>query len=284
MRHGFLLLDKPAGMTSHDVVGMARRVLPEPHVGHLGTLDPAATGLLALAVGGKALKVVELFNKLTKEYDAEIRLGTTSATYDREGALEVTRLPKGWEVPEQAVVQRVLADCFVGKISQVPPPFSAVHVGGERAYRKARQGRTFAIPPREVEVTECHVLAYAYPRLSLHIACGSGTYIRSLAHDLGNLLHCGGYLEGLRRTAVGTWSVGDAIPPDQISWGRVIPLKDVLAPLPRRELTDEEYENVRFGRNILRDVPPNTIGWHGGLPVAVLEPTPRGETHARKVL
>ncbi len=284
MRHGFLLIDKPAGKTSHDIVAMVRRALSEQHVGHLGTLDPAATGLLAVAVGRKALKVIELFSGLTKEYDAQVRFGAVSSTYDREGVIEEMKIPMGWVIPEHVQIQRLIADRFVGTISQIPPPFSAVHVGGERAYKMARQGKSFSIPPREVEVSECRILDYDYPHLALHVVCGSGTYIRSLAHDLGQLLRCGGYLEGLRRTAVGSWSLAHAVSPDAMSWSRVLPLKDVLAPLPRRDMTEEECKAIRFGQNIPGTVQPRTIGWHAELPVAILEPTATGETHARKVL
>lgn len=283
MRHGFLLIDKPSGCTSHDVVASVRKTLGERRVGHLGTLDPAATGLLVLAVGAKALKVVELFVGLAKAYDAEVRLGAVSSTYDGDGVIENVKPPAGWEIPEQAVVQRTIADRFLGKISQVPPAYSAVSVGGERAYRKAMQGRNVSLLPRKVEITECRVLSYAYPRLALHVACGSGTYIRSLAHDLGQLLHCGAYLEGLRRTAVGAWRVEDAVPPEGAVWARVLPLKDVLASFPRRELSEEDLAELRYGRDLEGDIAGQTIGWQGELPVAILEPKGEGGIHARKV-
>lgn len=282
MRHGFLLIDKPAGVTSHDVVADVRRTLSETHVGHLGTLDPAATGLLVLAVGSKALKVVELFNSLPKEYDADVLFGAVSTTYDGDGVMEKIDPPKGWEIPEQAVLQRTIADRFVGRFKQVPPAYSAVHIGGERAYRKAQQGRGVNIPPREVEIKECKILSYDYPRLSLHVACGSGTYIRSLANDLGQLLHCGAYLKGLRRTKVGAWSVADAAA--KAVWARVLPLKDVLLDLPRKELTKEEFTHLSFGRNIPGNVEMNEIGWFDSLPVALLEPAGSNEIHARKIL
>jgi tRNA pseudouridine55 synthase len=284
MRHGFLLVDKPAGHTSHDIVAQARRVLSERHIGHLGTLDPAATGLLVLAVGSKALKVVELFSGLSKEYDADVLFGVVSTTYDADGVIEKISPPLGWEIPEQAVVQRTIASRFVGRIQQVPPAHSAVHVGGERAYHKARQGRGVNIPPREVEITKCTILSYTYPRLSLHVACGSGTYIRSLAHDLGQLLHCGAYLAGLRRTKVGEWSVEDATKPVNAAWAKVLPLKDVLLFLPKRDLMPDEFKNLQFGRDILGEVEKNTVGWCEGLPVAILEPKEPGMIHARKVL
>jgi len=283
MRHGFLLIDKPEGCTSHDVVGMARKALSERSIGHLGTLDPAATGLLVLAVGKKALKVVELFAHLTKEYVADIRFGSVSTTYDREGVMEEVAPPKGWNPPEHAIVQRLIADRFVGRIKQVPPAHSAISIGGERAYAKARQGRAFNIPPREVEITRCKILSYQYPDLQLDVACGSGTYIRSLAHDLGTLMHCGAYLAGLRRTKVGEWSVEEAVTTDRIDWVHIRPLKDVLTSFPRRDLTDSEMDEVRYGRTIEAELAENTIGWHADLPVAIFRPVAEGVAHARKV-
>jgi tRNA pseudouridine55 synthase len=284
MRHGFLLVDKPAGPTSHDIVAEVRRALSERSIGHLGTLDPAATGLLVLAVGRKALKVVELFVGLPKEYEADLRLGQVSTTYDREGVIEEVPPPKGWSVPDQSVVQRTIADRFTGRIQQVPPAHSAVHVGGERAYRKAQRGIGVEIPSREVEITSCKILSYTFPRLKLQIACGSGTYIRSLAHDLGQLLHCGAFLEGLRRTRVGDWRVEDAVLSEKAAWGHVLPLKDVLSSFPRRDLTASEAEDLRCGRDIEGEVAVNTIGWFEELPVAVLTQPGEGVIHARKVL
>ncbi len=282
MRHGFLLIDKPDGFTSHDAVAVVRKTLPERSIGHLGTLDPAATGLLVMAVGKKALKVVHLFGDLTKEYEADIQLGRVSSTYDREGILEYFDIGMGWNPPEQGELQRIIRDRFIGKISQVPPAYSAISVDGVRAYKKAREGITIDIPAREVEIKSCDIVSYAYPKLRLRVVCGSGTYIRSLAHDLGQVMRCGGYLAGLRRTMVGDWSVTDGKAPDAVKWTDVIPLKDVLKNFPARELSDTEFEDLTFGRNIEADVEPDTIGWHQELPVAILEPVDDG-AHARKV-
>ncbi len=283
MRHGFLLIDKPLGPTSHDAVAIVRRSLPERSVGHLGTLDPAATGLLVLAVGKKALKVVQLFTDLTKEYEADVKFGQISTTYDREGMLQQYDIGMGWTPPEQGMLQRIIKDRFTGKISQVPPSYSAVSIGGERAYRKARQGRPVDLPAREVEIEKCEILSYDYPNLRLRVACGSGTYIRSLAHDLGQVLKCGAYLSGLKRTKVGEWSVANAKAPDAIKWTDVIPLKEVLKNFPRRELTESDMEELRYGRNIEAEVEPDTIAWYDDLPVAILIPAPDGTAHARKV-
>lgn len=283
MRHGFLLIDKPLGPTSHDAVAIVRKTLPERSIGHLGTLDPAVTGLLVLAVGKKALKVIQLFGDLTKEYEADVRFGQISTTYDREGMLQRYDIGMGWVPPEHSELQRIIRDRFTGKISQVPPSYSAVSIGGERAYRKARQGRAVDLPARTVEIEKCDILSYDYPNLRLRVACGSGTYIRSLAHDLGQLLRCGAYLAGLKRTKVGEWSISDAKAPDAIKWTDVIPLKEVLKNFPRRELTESDMEELRYGRNIEAEVEPDTIAWYDELPVAILVPAPDGTAHARKV-
>lgn len=284
MRHGFLLVDKPRGLTSHDVVADVRRILGERHIGHLGTLDPAATGLLVLAVGGKALKVVELFKDLPKEYEAQVRFGAVSTTYDGEGVMEEVPEKPGWSPPGQAELQRLINDRFLGQREQVPPAFSAVKMGGERAYRKARQGRAVHVPPREVEIQECAILSYAYPELRLRVRCSAGTYIRSLAHDLGLMLRCGAYLARLRRMSVGEWSVGEAKAPAAVIWTDVRPLKDVLVSHPRLDLLSEEWEDVKTGQNVFRGIERTTIGWYEGLPVCILVPAGEGEAHPRKVL
>lgn len=286
MRHGFLLIDKPPGPTSHDVVDRVRSVLGESKVGHLGTLDPAASGLLVLAVGAKALKVIEFFTDLSKEYEAEVRCGAVSTTYDREGVIEDVAPKSGWSPPDLPQLQRLLTDRFLGKIMQAPPAHSAVNIAGERAYRRARRGESVRPPLREVEIASCSVLAYAYPRLRLLIGCSSGTYIRSLAHDLGQVLRCGAYLENLRRTQVGEWDIVDACPPGDASWARVLPLKNILKPFRGIELTAGEAEDLQFGRPIQREVKPDTFAWFQDLPIAILTPAKDGSRMAqpRKVL
>lgn len=286
MKHGFLLIDKPVGPTSHDIVNMVRRTLNERKIGHLGTLDPAASGLMVLAVGAKALKVVEFFGDLPKEYVAEVTFGAVSSTYDGEGVIETLEPKPGWTVPDFTTVNNVLQDHFVGAIAQMPPAHSAVHVHGERAYKKARRGEKVDMAAREVCVTQCSILDLAFPTLSLQVACSSGTYIRSLAHDLGERLRCGGYLSGLRRTKVGEWSLDFAVPPDSVGWSHVMPLMEVMDAFGGINLTAEEAEDVRHGRNISHEVKPDTIAWFEDLPIAVLTPAKDGTkmAHARKVL
>lgn len=285
MRHGFLLVNKPVGPTSHDIVYRVRKALPERKIGHLGTLDPAAEGLLVLAVGTKALKVVELFKDLSKEYIADVTFGTLSITYDREGPFqEFERLP-GIKDPEDITVQEAIRNHFLGKVSQVPPTSSAIKIGGERAYRKMRQGRDIEMPTREVDIEYCKILSYTYPNLQLKVGCSSGTYIRSLAHDLGQTLRCGAYLSGLKRTKVGDFSLEDAVSPDDAVWSHVIPLKDVIpSSIPRFELSQKDLVEISHGRIIDGACVKNTIGWLDGLPVAILESGKDGGIKARKVL
>jgi len=286
MKHGFLLIDKPEGPTSHDAVATVRNLLHERKIGHLGTLDPAASGLLVLAVGAKALKVVEFFKDLSKEYIAEIAFGSVSTTYDREGVIEKYPPKAGWVPLDQVEVVNIIRDHFLGDIEQVPPEHSAIKIGGDRAYRKARQGRGVNMPARRVHIEDCGIISYDYPTLTLHVSCGSGTYIRSLANDLGQRMRCGGYLAGLQRTKVGEWSLDFAVPPDAVEWSQVIPLKEVLIGFSSIELSAEEAERVQHGQDIEQEVKPDTIGWFDELPIAVLTPAKDGSqmAHARKVL
>lgn len=289
MKHGFLLIDKPVGPTSHDIVEIVRTRLHEWDIGHLGTLDPAASGLLVMAVGSKALKCIELFQNLGKEYEAEIELGAVSTTYDREGVMEKVELKMGWAMPEVHTIMRLIADRFIGKIMQVPPEASAVKIGGERAYRKFRQGRGVNIPPREVEITECTILDYAYPHLNVRVGCGSGTYIRSLANDLGQALKCGGYLSGLRRMRVGEWTIDDASMPDHVAWAHVRSLKEILKGMRSVVLNGEQADALCHGRDIslTEELPAgDTIAWLNDLPIAILTHCKDGTEliHARKVL
>ncbi len=266
------------------MVAAVRRALSERSIGHLGTLDPAASGLLVLAVGAKALKIVELFTGLPKEYVAEVTFGTVSSTYDRDGQLEIVARKPGVPEPEVEAVLSTIRDRFVGKIRQAPPAHSAVHIDGERAYDKARRGEVVAMPEREVVIESCEVVSYAYPNLVLKVRCGSGTYIRSLAHDLGQSLRCGAYLAGLRRTKVGEWSVAGASAPAEARWTAVTPLKDVLKVLPGIDLTDEQLAEIRQGRDIHASIEiPNTVAWHAGLPVALLISAGHRLAHPRKV-
>ncbi len=209
MTDGILLIDKPADMTSFGVVARVRRVLSEQagkkvKVGHTGTLDPFATGLLILCVG-KETKNAMSYTKLDKVYEATIRLGQISTTGDPEGEVSDVndRQPSKEEI--EGVLQR-----FTGEITQRPPIYSALKVNGQRAYHLARQGKHVEIPERKVTIHSLELVDYVYPELKIRTHVSSGTYIRSLAEDIGGALGTGAYCTGLRRTKVADWDIANA--------------------------------------------------------------------------
>lgn len=209
MTDRIILIDKPPAMTSFGVVARIRRVLTAQEqkkvkVGHCGTLDPFATGLLILVTGKMTKKAME-YTKLDKVYEATIRLGQTSTTGDPEGDLtDVSEYIPGREEVEKAAKQ------FIGMITQRPPIFSAIKIDGRRAYKLAREGKEIEIPKRTVEIFSLDVLEYSYPELRIRTHVSSGTYIRSLAEDIGKVLKTGAYCSELRRTKIGQWDIVDA--------------------------------------------------------------------------
>ena len=206
MIEGLLVIDKPKDWTSFDVVAKIRSLLGVKRVGHAGTLDPFATGLLLVAVG-RATRLLEYMVLGKKEYAVTIHLGAISDTYDVTGNIAVQEVS---HVPTREEVLRAVHE-FSGTILQTPPAFSAVHVGGKRAYDLARAGQTVEIPPREVWI-DSKITSYDWPTLQLEVSCSSGTYIRSLVHDIGKVLHVGGYAEELRRLGSGEYLVDRALP------------------------------------------------------------------------
>ena len=213
---GIILADKPVGISSFGVVARVRRQISQQigkkaKVGHTGTLDPFATGLMIL-VTGKECKKASQYSKLDKVYEATIILGTTSSTGDPEG--ELTKISE--KIPELEAVKEALAS-FVGEIEQTPPAFSALKINGQRAYKLARAGKTVEIPKRKVNIYSLELLGYDYPRLKIRAHVGSGTYIRTLAEDIGKALKVGAYCAELRRTQVGRWGVEDACKLDEIT-------------------------------------------------------------------
>jgi tRNA pseudouridine55 synthase len=222
-----LLHAKPAGITSHDVVAEVRRSLPRgTKVGHAGTLDPFATGLLLVLIG-RATRAQRFLMELPKTYRAVARLGWTSDTGDRDGELvETGRVPERLEIP-------------VGEQLQRPPAYSAVRVGGERAYARARRGETFETQERPVTVHRAELLWHDGDRAGFEIECSAGTYVRALIADLGDA-----YCEELERTAIGPFRLEDADPE------RTVPLAEALGFLPERVLSADEAGSVRHGRRI----------------------------------
>ena len=207
---GLLLVDKDPGNTSHDIVAEVRLALDERHAGHTGTLDPAATGLLVVALG-RALKMVAYHEGHDKEYAVTVRLGRRTETDDADGRIVEERDASG--VTREAV--EAALPRFTGKIRQRPPAYSAVKVDGERAYRMARRGESVELPEREVTISELRLDRFESPLVSLVLRGSKGTYVRSIARDLGAALGCGGSVAQLRRTAVGPFRVENAVRLDQ---------------------------------------------------------------------
>ncbi len=206
---GTILVNKPAGITSFGVVARVRRQLSQHFgrkikIGHTGTLDPFATGLMILVVG-KECKNAEKYSKLDKVYEATIRLGEASSTGDPEGEKEVISNKQ----PAINEIQETL-EKFIGKITQIPPNYSAIKVGGQRAYKLARAGKAFKIPKREVTIFSLDLVEYTYPNLKIRTHVSSGTYIRTLSEDIGDTLEVGAYCSELRRTDIGAWDIGGA--------------------------------------------------------------------------
>lgn len=249
--NGFVLIDKPGACTSHDVVNRWRKLAGTKRVGHLGTLDPMATGLLVL-VTGTATRLAQYFEKETKTYLAEILLGCVSNTYDADDDVQ----PTGNMIPDDAAIVEALND-FRGTFQQVPPPVSAKKVGGVRAYKLARQNIQVDLKPVEVNISELEVLELKPPKLSVRVTCSTGTYIRSWAHDLGQNLGCGGLLSQLRRTRVGCFDVDEAYTLDQLQQlasehrlsEAIKPSSTLLPNIPRQYVDALTETQIRQGRD-----------------------------------
>lgn len=211
--HGFLNIDKPAGMTSHDVVAQIRRITRVRRVGHAGTLDPAATGVLVVALGGATRLIEYVQDQTSKRYTATVRLGVATTTDDAEGEPTASA-----PVPELALGElEALLATFVGSGMQTPPIYSALHHNGRRLHEIARAGETVEIAPRAVQIDQIALLDWRSPDLTIDVTCGKGTYIRALARDIGAALGCGAHLASLRRTAVGQFRAEDAITLDALA-------------------------------------------------------------------
>lgn len=247
--HGVLPVDKPPGPTSHDVVASARRALGVRRIGHTGTLDPFASGLLLLCVGA-ATRIAEYLSGLDKRYEATAVLGIATDTEDREGAVVSTS--EGWRHVGREAVEAALAP-LRGEILQVPPRYSAKKVGGVSAHRRARRGEAVVLEPRTVVVHELELTGFEPPEVRLSVLCSSGTYVRSLARDLGDALGVGAHLTGLRRTAIGPHGVAGALPvdalvdPARVRSAMMRPL-EALSHLPRVAVTEEGALDLRHGR------------------------------------
>jgi len=252
-RSGFLLVDKPVGPTSHDVVQAARRALKERRIGHTGTLDPAATGLLLLCIG-KATRLQQYLLSWEKTYEGEILLGWGTTTYDSEGAA----LASPRAVPAlSADVVSGLAARFSGEIEQLPPPYSAKKTGGRKFYELARAGEEVPREPKRVTVHGIELSPAGPDRLRFTVTCSSGTYLRSLAHDIGETLGCGGHLASLRRVRIGPWRVEDAVSaetlanrPQEIGPKAHVSLASAILPFPEVVLNPTATDHFVHGQEV----------------------------------
>jgi tRNA pseudouridine55 synthase len=250
-----LLLDKPEGLTSHDVVERVRKATGQSRIGHSGTLDPMATGLLLLCAGSAA-RLQGFFTLMDKTYEGTMRLGRATTTYDREGE-PIGPDRDASHVTDARVAQEAAA--FRGEFLQSPPAYSAKKVGGRKFYEMARKGESVPSAPKTVRVTRFDVGPVAGGAVPFTISCSSGTYIRSIAHELGERLGCGAHLETLRRTRIGTFSADDALPlerfealpeSDRLAGTHAVPLARVPFPFPRVQLASLEAWKIRRGQAV----------------------------------
>ncbi len=256
LRRGCLfLIDKPEGLTSHDVVERVRATTGVSRIGHSGTLDPMATGLLLLCAAGAA-RLQGFFTLMDKSYAGVIRLGRATRTYDREGEAAVPDRP--FAGVTAAAIDRDAA-AFRGEFLQSPPPYSAKKVGGRRFYEMARKGESVPSMPKKVRVSELTFGPLEDGKLSFAIACSSGTYIRSIASELGEKLGCGAHLETLRRTRIGAFDVADAVTlerfesmpaAERLAPPHAVPLSRVPFPFPRIQLASLEAWKIRRGQAV----------------------------------
>jgi tRNA pseudouridine55 synthase len=266
---GVLVVDKPIGLTSHDVVQIIRRGTGIRRAGHTGTLDPRASGVLVILIG-PAVRLSEYVSASDKRYQATIRLGTSTDTYDSEGTVTSTASTASIEDVSEEQFNEIL-QTFVGEIEQVPPPYSAVKVKGRKAYDMAREGEEVDLAPRIINVYSLDILEWAPPEAVVDVYCSSGTYVRSLANDLGKSLGTGAYLVGLRRTKSGRFTLRDAVPLRRLqeafdagNWYRfLIPAAEALADWPMIELDADQVELVRHGHRVPAEA--GQTGWARGV-------------------
>ncbi len=256
---GILNLDKPKELTSHDVVARVRRLVGHRQVGHAGTLDPMATGVLVVCLG-KATRLIEYLADHRKIYRATVRFGTVTDTWDAEG--QVVESHNSDEVTLE-VIERALPS-FRGVIEQTPPMYSALKRGGQPLYKLARKGLTVEREPRRVEIHDLRIMDWRPPELFLWIECSKGTYVRALAYDLGRAVGVGGYLSALTRLAVGGFRLEEAISLEALEagnpsglWQRhILPLQAALGNMPGCTITDEStIQRISRGQEVALDLP-----------------------------
>jgi len=239
---GIALVDKPQGMSSHDAVYKARRALGIKKIGHAGTLDPNATGLLVMAVG-EATRFLPYLQLEPKVYEGVAVLGVTTATQDIEGEVLDRRSVQGVSIHDV----RKAAAGLTGELQQIPPMYSAIQIDGQRLYKLARKGQVVERPPRAITVHEFAVESFEDDRVTFRVVCSGGTYVRTLAHDLGEALGTGAHLASLRRTRIGGFEVGLANAPEDLELKSLIPLVDALTPMPAIRLSGPAAERAKHG-------------------------------------
>jgi len=292
--NGVLVVDKPAGMTSHDVVATARRALGESRIGHTGTLDPMATGVLPLAIG-RATRLVQFLTASDKEYVAEIRLGLTTDTYDVTGAAVAETEPSVTRDDLAAALQTLMGDYL-----QAPPPYSAKKIGNRRAYDLARAGQAVQPAAVPVSVRRLELTAFDGVTATVEVTCSAGFYVRALAHEVGLRLRTGGCLAALRRTRSGEFALAEAVGLETVARDReaaaasVIPLERLLIAVPAVTVTEEGERRVSHGRDVeaahLESLAPEADAWvrllkADGALLAVARPRrPGGSLHPSVVL
>lgn len=248
---GVLIVDKPAGPTSHDVVATARRALKLNRIGHTGTLDPLASGVLALVLG-QATRLSQFLTASEKEYEATVRFGAETDTYDRAGRI----VAETGAVPTRDQLIAAL-DRFRGVFEQVPPAYSAKKIGGDRAYDLARGAQAVMLAPVSVETHALELLAFEPPRARLRLVCSAGFYVRSLAHELGQAVGTGALLDDLRRLRSGTFTLADAVPFGEVATGtasglspRLVPMERLLTDWPAVELLPTALRKIAHGQEL----------------------------------
>jgi tRNA pseudouridine55 synthase len=271
---GFLNIDKPLGITSHDVVAKIRRATKIKKVGHAGTLDPLATGVLVICIGA-ATRLSEYVMNSTKRYRATVFLGVVTDTYDAEG--EIIRQTDASHISRDRVENSLQA--FLGDIQQIPPIYSAIKQGGRKLYDVARSGETVELTSRPVRIEALKILEWSPPEFTLDVTCSAGTYIRSLAFDLGEALGTGAHLSGLTRMASGIFSLETALRLDDVlaaeNWQEhLLSPRQALADWPVVELSDSDADHIRHGRSIDNSTLANeglAMGFQGAELVTVLQ-------------
>jgi tRNA pseudouridine55 synthase len=263
---GVLVVDKPVGLTSHDVVQIIRRGTNIHRAGHTGTLDPRASGVLVVLIG-PAVRLSEYVSASDKRYQATVHLGSTTDTFDSEG--KITSSGSVENITEEQFEEALKQ--FIGEIQQVPPPYSAIKVQGRKAYEMAREGEEVELQPRTIQVYSLELLEWNPPEAVIDVFCSSGTYVRSLANDLGVALGCGAHLVGLRRTKSGRFTLRDAVPLRRLQesfhagdWYKfLIPAAEALGDWSMVELDGDQVELIRHGHRIIAE--SGAQGWVRGV-------------------